>query len=246
MKIEGSTALVTGASKRIGRAIASSLAENGCNVGVHYLSSEEEAAKTVEIARDFGVRSVAIQADLASPDQCSDLWQETAEKLGSVPKILINNASSFGRATLDETTVPDFDAAMVVNVRAPMLLAQMMARDMAEMNNGKIVNINDRRSVYRSRFAFGVANSAMSGLTRSLAATLAPRIQVNELRLGPILALSDGQASDKSRMSTDTLGPARRMGELDEVCRAVISLIENDYINGASLVVDGGLSVLDR
>ena len=135
---------------------------------------------------------------------------------------------------------------MAIKVRAPMLLAQMMARDLPEVDSGKIVNINDRRRVYKSRFAFGVANSAMSGLTRSLAAALAPQIQVNELRLGPILPLSDDQISDQSRLSPNTSGPAGRMGELDEVCRAVISLIENDYINGASLVVDGGLSVLNR
>ena len=86
----------------------------------------------------------------------------------------------------------------------------------------------------------------MSGLTRSLAAALAPQIQVNELRLGPILPLSDVQASGTSRISPDTLGPAGRTGGLDEVCRAVLSLIENDYINGGSLVVDGGLNVLNR
>ncbi len=237
---------MTGASKRIGSAITLSLAEKGCTIAVHYLNSEEEAVETRDIARSFGVQSYTIQADLASPEQCADLWRETTEKLGAVPNILINNASSFGRATLDQTTVGDFDLTMAVKVRAPMLLAQMMARDLPETDNGKIVNINDRRRVYKSRFAFGVANAAMSGLTRSLAAALAPQIQVNELRLGPILPLSDYQTSGKSRRSLDTLGPAGRMGELDEVCRAVISLIENDYINGESLIVDGGLSVLNR
>ena len=237
---------MTGASKRIGRAIAVGLAQNGCNVAVHYLSSKPEAVATREIARSLGVRSESIHADLGSPEQCADLWQETTEKLGAVPNIIINNASSFRRATIDETTVGDFDVVMAVKVRAPMLLAQLMARDLPETDAGSIVNINDRRTVYKSRFAFGVANSAMSGLTRSLAAALAPQIQVNELRLGPILPLSDGQTPDSSRMSLDTLGPAGRMGELDEVCRAVIGLIENDYISGASLVVDGGLSVLNR
>ena len=246
MQINGSTALVTGASKRIGRAIAVALAQNGCNVVVHYFSSREEAAETRETIRSLGVTSEVVQADLASPEQCADLWQKTTEKLGAVPNILINNASSFGRATLDETAVAEFDVTIAVNVRAPMLLAQMMARDLPEPDAGKIVNINDRRRVYKSRFAYGIANASMSGLTRSLAAALAPRIQANELRLGPMLPLSDGQTSGESRISPKTLGPAGRMGELDEVCRAVVSLIENDYINGASLVVDGGLNVLNR
>ncbi len=246
MHINGSTALVTGASKRIGRAIALALAENGCNVAVHYLSSEVEAAETRDIVSRLGVQSESIRSDLASPEQCADLWRETTERLGAIPNILINNASSFSRATLNETSPDEFDYTMAVNVRAPMLLAQMMVRDLPEMDNGKIVNINDRRRVYKSRFALGIANSAMSGLTRSLAAALAPQIQVNELRLGPILPLSDDQISDQSRISQDTLGPAGRLGELDEVCRALISLIENDYITGASLVVDGGLNVSNR
>ena len=205
---------MTGASKRIGRAIAVTLAENGCNVAVHYFGSHEEAAETCETIRRLGVRSESVQADLVSPEHCANLWQETTKKLGTVPSILINNASSFGRAILGETTVNDFDVTMAVKVRAPMLLAQMMARDLPTTYSGKIVNINDRRRVYKSRFAFGVANSAMSGLTRSLAAALAPQIQVNELRLGPILPLSDDQISDQSRLSPNTSGPAGRHGRV--------------------------------
>ena len=246
MQVNGSTALVTGASKRIGRAIALSLAENGCNVAVHYFNSHEEAVETCETIRSLGVKSQPVQADLTKSGDCAGLWTKAIDALDAIPNILINNASSFGHTTLDETTGNDFDDAMAVKVRAPMLLAQMMARDLPETTNGKIVNINDRRKVYKSRFAFGIANAAMSGLTRSLAAALAPQIQVNELRLGPILPLSDNQAPGTSRMSLDTLGPAGRMGELDEVCRAALSLIENDYINGGSLIVDGGLNVLNR
>ena len=246
MQIAGSTALVTGASKRIGRAIALSLAENGCNIAVHYLSSRGEAEETRDVIRGFGVRSQAIQADLGSPDECVRLWQESIEMLGAAPNILINNASAFRRATFDKTTAGDFDHAIAVNVRAPMLLAQGMARDLGQVATGKIVNINDRQKVYKSRFAYGITNAAMSGLTRSLAATLAPTIQVNELRLGPILPLSDDPRPGTPRMSPATLGPSRRMGQLDEVSHAVISLLENDHINGASLVVDGGLSLLDK
>ena len=242
MQIAGSTALVTGASKRIGRAIALSLAENGCNVAVHYLGSQGEAEETRDAIRGFGVRSQVIQADLELPDECVRLWQESIEMLGAAPNILINNASAFRRSTLDETTAGDFDQAIAVNVRAPMLLAQRMARDLGHAVTGKIVNINDRQKVYKSRFAYGITNAAMSGLTRSLAAT----IQVNELCLGPILPLTDDLRPGTPRMSPDTLGPSRRMGQLDEVSHAVISLLENDHINGASLVVDGGLSLLDQ
>ena len=245
MNIEGSTAIVTGASKRIGRAIALSLAENGSNVAVHYRNSEAEAFETRDRVRSMGVESEAIRADLANPDECVRLCEDSADKLGAKPNIIINNASAFRRATLGETSAADFDHTMAVNVRAPMLLAQMMAEGLPAEEIGKIVNINDRRRVYKSRFVFGVSNAALSGMTKSLAASLAPQIQVNELCLGPILPLADEESSKQPRLSERSLGPAQRMGSLEEVCRAVISVLENDHINGASLALDGGLNALD-
>ena len=237
---------MTGASKRIGRAIALSLAEEGCNVAVHYLGSHDEAIETCEAIRSLGVASESIRADLAKPTDCDRLWIETIDRLGASPNILINNASAFARADLARTSVSEFDNAIAVNVRAPMLLAQMMAQRMSENQIGKIVNVNDIRSVYKSRFAYGVSNAALSGMTESLSVSLAPQIQVNELRLGPILPLSDEDQSMQPSMAGQSLGPAQRMGSLTEVCRAIISLIENDYINGASLAVDGGLSASNR
>ena len=245
MNLEGSTAIVTGASKRIGRAIALSLAENGCNVVVHYRDSEDEAYETRDRVRSLGVESEAIRADLANPDECARLWIDLTDKLDAKPNIIINNASAFSRATLGETSADDFDHTMAVNVRAPMLLAQMMAEGLPAGEIGKIVNINDRRRVYKSRFAYGVSSAALTGMTKSLAASLAPQIQVNELCLGPILPLADEESSMQPRLYERSLGPAQRMGSLEEVCRAVISIVENDYINGASLALDGGLSALD-
>ncbi len=245
MEIDGSTALITGASMRIGRAVALALAEGGCNIAVHYYSSENEVMKTRDMARSIGIRCEAVRADLANADECIRLWVEIAEKLNAMPSIIINNASVFKRADLGETTAEDFDHTMAVNVRAPMLLAQMMNREMPEGKIGKVVNINDRRLVYKSRFAYGVSKAALSGLTRSLALSLAPRIQVNELRLGPVLPLSDSGAQTLGP-STHTLGPAERMGRPEEVAQAVVSLIQNDYINGATLNIDGGLSALER
>ena len=237
---------MTGGSKRIGRAIALSLGQQGCNVAVHFLGSHDEAVETSDSIRRLGIRSDSIQADLAKPADCDRLWAETVKKLGAAPNILINNASAFARASLAETSVSEFDYSIAVNVRAPMLLAQMMAEGMPEDQIGKIVNINDRRSVYKSRFAFGVSNAALSGMTRSLAISLAPQIQVNELRLGPVLPLSDEEQTGQPPISERSLGPAGRMGSLTEVCRAVIGILQNDYMNGASVVVDGGLSALDR
>ncbi len=245
MEISGSTALVTGASKRIGRALALALAEKGCNVAVHYNSSEREARETRDLARALGVRSEIVGADLANADECVSLWNRTVGLFGDVPSVVINNASYFDRVGIDELAPDDFDQAMAVNVRAPLLLAQAMARDLPEGSVGKIVNINDRREVYRSRIAYSITNSALTGLTKTLAVSLAPRIQVNELRLGVILPLPDDESVGPRRYDDRTLGPAGRMGTVEEVCQAIISLISNDYINGASLNLDGGLSAID-
>ena len=131
--------------------MALALAEKGCNVAVHYNASVDEALETRDMARGFGVKGEAIQADLSAADQCARLWSETVEKLGEVPSIVINNASFFNRVGIEDVTPNDFDHAMAVNVRAPLLLAQAMARDLPDDAIGKIVNINDRRTAYRSR-----------------------------------------------------------------------------------------------
>ena len=245
MKIPGSTALVTGASRRIGRALALALAAQGCNVAVHYNTSVDGAFETRDVAHGFDVKGEAIQADLSAADQCARLWSETVEKLGEVPSIVINNASFFNRVGIEDVTPNDFDHAMAVNVRAPLLLAQAMARDLPDDAIGKIVNINDRRTAYRTRITYSIANSALTGLTKTLAVSLAPRIQVNELRLGAILPMTDDQSAGSRSYSNSTLGPAGRMGTVGEVSQAVISIIGNDYINGASLNIDGGLSAID-
>lgn len=245
MEIHGATALITGASRRIGRGLALALAEEGCNVAVHYHSAESDALKTRDMARELGVKSEAIQADLAIADGCGILWAETVEKMGNIPSIIVNNASFFDRVTIANLTSDDFDRAMAVNVRAPMLLAQAMCRDLPEGSTGKIFNINDRRTAYRSRITYAITNSALTGLTKNLAISLAPRIQSNELRLGVILPFADTEDREADSYSNQTIGPAGRMGTLDEVCQSVISIIRNDYINGASLSVDGGLSAID-
>ncbi len=245
MEIQSATALVTGASRRIGRALALALANNGCGVAIHYNTSEAEALETKARVRERGVDGEVVQADLADSKECERLWKEAVHVMGVAPNILVNNASFFGRASLNDVSADGFDHAIAVNVRAPMLLAQAMNWELAPEAIGKIFNINDRRQVYRSRFTYAVTNSALTGMTKALAVSLAPRIQVNELRLGVILPLSDDETDNVPSYSSRTLGPARRTGTLDEVCQAVISVIGNDYINGASISVDGGLSAID-
>ena len=247
MQICGTTALVTGAGRRIGRALALSLGESGADVVVHYNTSADAALETVDTLRDMGVNAAAVGADLSDADGCAFLWSESLRLMGDVPRIVINNASFYGRFSFSDTDSDIWDVAMNVNVRAPFLLAKSLASSLSDGFPGKIININDSRRVYRSRFAYGVSNATLSGLTRSLSVTLAPDIQVNEVLLGPTLPPVDAKESnvDTDRDVRDRFamyGPSGRMGSLSDVCDAVKFLILNDHISGASLSVDGGLS----
>lgn len=247
MQISGTTALVTGAGRRIGRALALSLGESGADVVVHYNTSTDAALETVDMLRDMGVKAEAVGADLSDADGCAFLWSESLRLIGDVPRIVINNASFYGRFSFSDTDSDIWDVAMNVNVRAPFLLAKSLASSLSDGVPGKVININDSRRVYRSRFAYGVSNAALSGLTRSLSVILAPDIQVNEVLLGPTLPPVDAKESDvgTNRDVRDRFamyGPSGRMSSLSDVCDAVKFLIMNDHISGASLSVDGGLS----
>lgn len=247
MQISGTTALVTGAGRRIGRALALSLGESGADVVVHYNTSEDAALETVDMLRDMGVNAMAVGADLSDADGCAFLWSESLRLMRDVPRIVINNASFYGRFSFSDTDSDIWDVAMNVNVRAPFLLTKSLASSLSDGVPGKVININDSRRVYRSRFAYGISNAALSGLTRSLSVTLAPDIQVNEVLLGPTLPPVDAKESDvgTNRDVRDRFamyGPSGRMSSLSDVCDAVKFLIMNDHISGASLSVDGGLS----
>lgn len=235
MQVSGSTALVTGGGRRVGRAIVIGLAEAGANVAVHYNTSESDAAETVAVARAAGVNAELFHSELSHPGNAAELVKAVRSSLGNL-NILINNASLFSRGTLDETTVDEWDQYMAVNFRAPFLLAQAMGCT----EPGKVINLNDWRTARAKRFAYGVSKAALSGLTRSLAVAMAPGVQVNELALGAILPPADSVAESSGGRRQTRLGPAARVGTLNEVVSGIMSLIENDFITGETLHVDGG------
>lgn len=238
MQISGSTALITGGSLRVGRAITLALAEAGANVAVHYNRSESDAADTAAQARSMGVSAETFQADLADAGSAARLVEAVKSSLGDL-NILVNSASQFSKGTLKSTSLEEWDNYMAVNFRAPFLLAQQMHLELGDKRPGKVINLNDWRTARAKRFAYGASKAALSGLTRSLAVAMAPNVQVNELALGAILPPADVIASQRGPMQT-RLGPAGRMGTLDEVSSAVLSLIENDFITGETLHIDGG------
>lgn len=238
----GVTALVTGAGHRVGRALALALAEAGANVAVHYNSSDEAAAETVAALEVTGGRAEAFQADFDDAAEVLRLFDAVDSRMGPV-RILLNNSARYELGELSSSTVEEWDRCMAVNVRAPYLLSRAMANALPEGLTGKIVNIGDSRTNRRERFVYGVSKAALRGLTVSLAESLAPAIQVNEIALGAVLQPTDTPRGERPEMDQFDYGPIRRMGTLNEVAHAMMWLIENDYVTGETVHLDGGRTI---
>ena len=239
MDPNGKVALVTGAGRRVGRSLALALGDSGCRVAVHYGQSEQDANETVALIQSMGREAVAIQANLEDTVQVASLADTVAERLGPI-EILVNNASIFEKVGLEDVSIDDWDRHFAINVRAPFILAQAMQAQLTSDSPGKVINLNDWRTARPSRFAYGITKSALSGLTRTLALSMAPHVQANEISLGAILPPADIPLDrPRSEIEID-LGPADRMGSLNEVADAMLMLIKNDFITGETINVDGG------
>ena len=239
MDPNGKVALVTGAGRRVGRSIALALGDAGCRVAVHYGESEQDANETVALIQSMGREAMAIQANLEDTAQVASLAHTVAEELGPI-EILVNNASIFEKVGLEDVSTDDWDRHFAINVRAPFILAQAMQAQLTSDSPGKVINLNDWRTARPTRFAYGITKSALSGLTRTLALSMAPHVQSNEISLGAILPPSDIPLDrPRSEIQMD-LGPADRMGSLNEVSDAMLMLIKNDFITGETINVDGG------
>ena len=240
MNTQNKVALVTGAGVRVGKAIAHRLANSGARVAVHYRNSETEAREFVDEIVSGGGQADMFQAELSDRSQAESLVPAVVDRFGSLD-ILINSASVFQDRWFDETDDADWDLNFAVNVTAPFLLSRSMAKHL-DGNPGKIVNLTDWNTTRPKRFAYGVSKAALGGLTRSLAAALAPSIQVNELGLGaillPVTAAPDEDAELFEKLTSRT--PLGRLGTPEEVAQVVMTLVENDYITGETIYVDGG------
>jgi NAD(P)-dependent dehydrogenase (short-subunit alcohol dehydrogenase family) len=237
--LSGKTVLVTGAARRVGRALALSLARAGADVIIHYGSSGDEAESARAEIEALGRRAFLLQADLADPSQAAGLVAratECAKRAGLFA--LVNSAAIFEPLDWDQTTLEDWNRHLTVNLTAPFLLSQAFARALAAGEAGRIVNILDWRALRpgADHLPYTISKSALAALTRSLAVALAPRITVNGLALGAVLPPSDGGGAD---VLADV--PARRWAELDEVGQALVFLLAGPaYVTGEILHVDGG------
>ncbi len=234
-------ALVTGAAHRLGRAFALSLARQGYAVLLHYHQGMQDAYDTAEEIRALD-RPVFLQpADLTQPEEIAALFG-LIDDLPHPLKVLVNSAAVMERADVPSLTVETWDTTLDLNLRAPFLLAQAAAQRMAE--GGLIVNVTDvaAQKSWSAFPAYTVSKAALESLTRVLARSLAPTIRVNAIAPGLVLH-SDVVTSEQWDALVARL-PMKRAASLDEVTAALEYLVQNEYVTGQTLVVDGGYSLI--
>lgn len=240
MNLAGRTALVTGAARRLGRAIAEDLAGGGARVAVHYRHSAAEADAVVDGIRRRGGSAEAFAADLADPSAAGRLATAVVDRLGPVD-ILVNNASLFVRTPIDALGEAEWDEVMTVNLKVPYLLSLALGRAMRTRGSGKIVNLADiaAERPYLDYLPYSVSKAGIVALTRALARALAPQVQVNCVAPGPVLEAIDATPAMTAAVLRRT--PLGRFGAATDVAAAVRFLIEgSDFVTGTTVVVDGG------
>jgi pteridine reductase len=240
MNLQGKVALVTGAGRRVGQAIALELAERGASLAIHYRSSRkgaEEAAARIISNRG---RAQIFAAELESVDQIDRMVASVLEAFGRLD-VLVNSASVFYRKPLEELTERDWDLNLDTNLKAPFFLSKFASVEMRRLGAGKIINIGDWAGIrpYNNYLPYTVSKSGLIGLTRALAKALSPEVQVNCLALGPVMPPDEYNPDEIERLRLATL--TKTLGSPADVARAVLFLCEGtDFITGSTLMLDGG------
>jgi pteridine reductase len=235
----GSVALVTGAARRIGRAIALRLARGGLRVAVHHRSRHREAAAVAKRIRDFGGEAAVVQADLDTARGPKRLVDAVERSLGPVD-VLVCSASVFRPSPVLART-HDAEAIVAVNLLAPWHLARLVAPGMAKRGRGRIVNLGDIHAErpLKDHAIYSASKAGLHALTLGLARDLAPHVQVNAVAPGAIL-LPDGVPESRRRALEKRI-PAGRFGTPEEVAEAVAFFVFGpDFVTGEVLRVDGG------
>jgi pteridine reductase len=230
-------ALVTGAAKRLGRAVALRLAADGADVAVHYRSSEREARDTVLEIEKLGRRAVAIPADLTLVGEIKNLFAQTAEHFDRLD-ILINSAANFIETPFAQATEVDWNRSLDSNLKAPFFCAQAAA-PLLKSSSGVIINFADIGGIlgWPSFIPHSISKAGVIMLTRTLAKELAPEVRVNAIAPGTITMPGDPPEWQQDFIKRV---PLKRTGTPQDITDAVSFLVNAKFITGQVLVVDGG------
>ena len=231
--------MVTGGAVRIGRELSLNLARKGYCVALHYNSSEKEALATRELVLGTGAACELFRCDLSSPDDARELVPKVMESFGGLC-VLVNNASIFEDVGFRDVTPEFLETDMAVNFKAPFFLSQSFS---SETEGGLIVNFLDTRVRKNpvGHFCYNLSKKSLYHLTKMLARELAPDFRVNAVCPGAVLP-PPGEGEDYL-LKMARGAPMKRPGSIEDIINAFNYLLENDYVTGECLFVDGGMSL---
>src|SRR6266478_7512291 len=242
--LTGKTALVTGGSRGIGRAAALALGKAGAQVLVHYGSAAKDAEAVVAQIRQSGGRADAVAADLAAPDGPHKLAKQARGIVGERLDILVANAGISRPATIEETTVADFDELFAVNVRAPFFVVQQLLPDLAKGGSIVFVSSLAAHAAVGALSAYAATKGAIDTLVKHFAVALGPRgIRVNAVAPGIVATdMSEFAKTDEGRDYAMGLQALKRLAQPEDIAGVVVFLASEDarWITGDTLRVDGG------
>ena len=239
MELMDKVALVTGAGRRLGRALAQALASRGMTVALHYHASEEGARSLEREIRGSGGRARCFPADLTSAEAARGLPGRVAAECGRLD-VLVNSAAVMHRLTFEETTPAQWDSILNLNLRSLFFCTQGAAPALRAAR-GKIVNLADLAGLqpWPGFAAHSISKAGVVMLTQVLARSLAPDIAVNAIAPGAVLVPEEYSEEERDRLARST--PLRRLGSPSDVVAGLLYLLEGgDFVTGHTLVVDGG------
>lgn len=236
----GRSALVTGAGRRIGRAIAEALGAQKMTVVVHYSSSDDGARETAAAIEKAGGVAHVVQANLLEPDAAENLVRESADLCGGLD-LVVNSAATMTCTPIGTVTTSQWDEIIALNLRAPFFIAQAAAALMRE--GGSIINMADLAAfeTWPDYVPHGISKAGVVQMTRALARALGPAVRVNAIAPGAVLLPDGWDEETATRLASTT--PLRRIGEPQDVVDALLYLATSPYVTGQTLIVDGGREV---
>ncbi len=231
------TVLITGASKRIGNAMAIYLAKKGYNIAIHYNKSKKDAELLKSKVEEFGVSSEIFRLNLQNISDLN-IWFKKIVSFFNGVDVLINNASVFEYDSLKLSSNESFDKHINVNLKAPFFLSKFFVENLK--NKGNIINILDQRVLNITPYftSYTISKSGLYTLTKSLALSLAPKVRVNAIGPGPTLK-SDRQSELQFRQQINRT-PLKKQVNLDEINSAINFLISSDSVTGQIILLDSG------
>lgn len=238
--LAGKTVLITGAARRIGRAIALMLAESGANVAITYLNSQPEAESTVRSLADWDVDALAVRCDLRDPESIEQAVSSVVEEFGRID-VLVNNAGRFESEALEKISIEQWDAMFATNTRAPFLMARA-AHPHLRAAKGRIINIGSLGGLHpwATHGHYCTSKAALHMLSKTMAKAWAPDISVNCVAPGMIVQGEVDEAYEHLARKT----PMQRNGTAEDVAAAArFFATAPHFITGQLLAVDGGLGL---